>query len=75
VRFNDFVGNAQAGVRLAPRYAVRVDASCNFWGSERGPSGAGPGDGDIVFVGQGATPPLFQPFAKAPIARTKVGGC
>ena len=75
VRFNDFVGNAQAGIRVAPWYAVRVDASCNFWGSERGPSGAGPGDGDVVLVGQGATPPVFLPFAKAPIARTKVAGC
>jgi hypothetical protein len=75
VRFNDFVGNAKAGVRLAPRYAVRVDASCNFWGSERGPAGAGQGDGDIVLVGRGATPPMFLPFARAPIARTTVGGC
>jgi hypothetical protein len=75
VRFNDFVGNAHAGVRVGPRYAVRVDATCNFWGSERGPAGAGPGDGDVVFVGRDATAPVFQPFAKAPVARTKLGGC
>ena len=75
VRFNDIVGNAHAGLHLAPNFAVRVDASCNFWGSERGPSGAGPGDGDILLVGQGATAPVFLPFATAPIARSKNDGC
>jgi hypothetical protein len=75
VRFNDLAGNAHAGLRLAPNFAVRVDASCNFWGSERGPSGAGPGDGDILLVGQAATAPVFLPFATAPIARSKNGGC
>ena len=59
VRFNDIVGNAHAGLRLAPNFAVRVDASCNFWGSERGPSGAGPGDGDILLVGQARPRPCF----------------
>ena len=75
VRFNDIVGNAHAGLHLAPNFAVRVDASCNFWGSARGPSGAGPGDGDILLVGQNAIAPVFLPFATAPIARSNNGGC
>jgi serine/threonine protein kinase len=75
VRFNDIVGNAHAGLRLAPNYALKVDASCNFWGSEGGPSGAGPGAGDILLVGQDAIAPVVLPFASAPIARSKNGGC
>ena len=75
VRFNDIAGNAHPGLRLAPNFAVKVDASCNYWGSEGGPSGVGPGPGDILEVGEGATAPVFLPFASAPIARSKNGGC
>ena len=75
VRFNDIVGNAHAGLRIASNVRVKVDASCNFWGSETGPSGAGPGQGDILLVGDGAPVPLFLPFATAPVARSKLDGC
>jgi hypothetical protein len=75
VRFNDIVGNARAGLGIASNVAVQVDASCNFWGSETGPSGAGPGKGDVIFVSEGGTVPLFLPFAPAPIARSKATGC
>jgi hypothetical protein len=75
VRFNDIVGNARAGLRIASNVAVQVEATCNFWGSETGPSGVGPGAGDLVLVSEGGTAPLLLPFATAPIARSKVTGC
>ena len=50
VRFNDLQGNAQAGLRIAPNQTIQIDGSCNYWGSEAGPSGAGPGDGSAVVV-------------------------
>jgi hypothetical protein len=75
VRFNDIVGNARAGLGIGSNVAVQVDATCNFWGSESGPSGAGPGQGDSIYVREGGTMPLFLPFATAPIARSKATGC
>jgi hypothetical protein len=75
VRFNDLQGNAQAGLRIAPNQTVQVEASCNYWGSESGPSGVGPGDGSAVVVEPGGAVPLFMPFAAAPIAGSKSTGC
>jgi len=68
VRYNDIRGNAHAGFRIAADQRIPIDASCNYWGTERGPSGAGPGDGDAILVEPGAAPPVFLPFAKAPAA-------
>jgi len=75
VRFNDIVGNAQAGLRLAPNMTAAIDASCNWWGSASGPSGVGPGSGDAVVPEAGAATPAFTPFATAPIAGTGATGC
>jgi hypothetical protein len=75
VRFNDIQGNAYAGLRVAPNQTIPIDASCNYWGSEWGPSGIGPGDGDAILVQPGAAMPVFMPFARAPIARSGVAGC
>ena len=75
VRFNDIEGNAQAGLRVAPNVATPLDATCNWWGSASGPSGAGSGTGDAVLVGAGAATPVFMPFATGPIARAQATSC
>ena len=75
VRFNDIQGNARAGFRVASNQKIPVDISCNYWGSERGPSGIGPGDGDAILVEPGAATPRFMPFAKAPITQRTTPGC
>ncbi|HET9385202.1 MAG TPA: hypothetical protein VFO67_08650 [Gemmatimonadales bacterium] len=75
VRFNDLEGNAEAGLRIAPNQTIPIDGSCNFWGSELGPSGAGSGDGSAVIVDSGGALPFFVPFAAAPIAGTGASEC
>jgi hypothetical protein len=75
VRFNDIRGNAHAGLAIASNQTIEIDASCNYWGSERGPSGIGPGDGDAIVVEAGGVPPVFVPFAKSPLAKAPPGGC
>jgi hypothetical protein len=50
VRFNDIQGNHRAGLHIMENQTIPVDASCNYWGSEKGPSGIGPGDGDAILV-------------------------
>ena len=75
VRFNDLQGNTQAGLRILPNQTIQIDASCNYWGSELGPSGLGPGDGSAVVVDSGGAVPLFTPFALAPIAGRWATGC
>jgi len=76
VRFNDISGNAFAGLRIGSNQTA-VDASCNWWGSADGPSGAGlTGAGDAVVVETGgATPTLLLLFATAPIAGTDATSC
>jgi len=75
VRFNDIDGNAQAGLRVASNMTTPIDATCNWWGSTSGPSGAGPGSGDAVLVEAGAATPAFLPFAPAQIAGTDATSC
>jgi serine/threonine protein kinase len=75
VRFNDIHGNAHAGLRVAPNQAIPTDASCNYWGSEQGPSGIGHGSGDSILVEPGVPAPVFTPFATAPVARSGKAGC
>lgn len=75
VRFNDIVGNAHAGLRVAGNITTTLDASCNWWGSASGPSGAGSGTGDAVLVEAGAATPVFMPFATGPIAGTETTSC
>ncbi|SRR6266571_345138 len=75
VRFNDIVGNAQAGLRIGPNVTATLDASCNWYGSTSGPAGAGPGTGDALVVQAGAATPVFAPFAATPIAGTGATSC
>ena len=75
VRFNDIHGNLRAGLHINDNQTIPIDASCNFWGSERGPSGLGPGDGDAILVEPSAPPPVFLPFAKAPVALMPTPRC
>jgi hypothetical protein len=75
VRFNDIVGNAQAGLGIASNQTIPIDASCNYWGSESGPSSLGAGTGDAVVVQPGGAAPVFMPFATKPIAGRKEKGC
>jgi hypothetical protein len=75
VRFNDIYGNAHAGLRVGPNQTMPADASCNYWGAERGPSGIGAGAGDAILVEPGAAAPRFKPFATAPIAKSDRAGC
>ncbi len=71
VRFNDIVGNAQAGLRVGKRETASLDARCDYWGSEDGPSGVGPGTGDAVLVETGGARPIFAPFATGPVAQKR----
>ena len=76
VRFNDIEGNAHAGLRVGPNEtAPGLQASCNWWGSASGPSGAGPGTGDAVVVETPAATPMFTPWATGPIAETHATSC
>jgi hypothetical protein len=77
VRFNNIHGNAHAGLRIGPDQSIPIDASCNYWGSEQGPSGLGTGNGDAVVVHarSSAVPPVFMPFASSPVAGSKTPPC
>ena len=75
VRYNDIHGNAHAGLRIAPNQKLKTVVGCNYWGSAKGPSGIGPGDGDAIVVESGAPPPVFLPFAKAPVAQATKPPC
>ena len=75
VQYNDIAGNAQAGLRIATNQTISIDASCNFWGSEFGPSGIGGGTGDAIVVQPGGAVPVISPFAAVPIAGRSEPGC
>jgi hypothetical protein len=75
VRYNDVQGNAHAGLRIAPNQTIPADVSCNYWGSAKGPSGIGPGEGDAIVVEPGAPAPGFLPFARSPIAQRSSPAC
>ncbi len=68
VRFNDIVGNAQAGLRVAQNMTHAIDARYNWWNDARGPSIDGLFRGDAVVVEPGAATPLFEPWATEPVA-------
>ena len=75
VRFNDIAGNAFAGLRIGSNQPASIDATCNWWGHQTGPSGAGSGSGDAVRVEAGGAVPSYTPWASAPIAASAETGC
>ena len=75
VRFNDIRGNVHAGLRIASNQTAAIDVSCNYWGSESGPSVTGPGDGDAILVAPGVPLPVFLPFARHPVAAVASPDC
>ncbi len=48
VNGNDIAGNPDGGVANGQTFGSFVDATGNYWGSNDGPSGVGPGSGDAV---------------------------
>lgn len=69
VRFNDFIDNEYAALRIGPNQPSAIDASCNWWGSSAGPSSVGAAEGrNAIVVQPGGATPAFTPVADAPIA-------
>lgn len=68
VRYNDIVGNAQAGLRVGNPSVI--DARHDWWGASDGPSGDAHGSGDAVFGNA-----LVTPFATQPVADLSATGC
>ena len=76
VRFNDFVGNAYAALRIGPNQQDAIDASCNWWGSPSGPSSVGSAEGlDAIVVAPGGSAPEVAPHATAPTADDRANRC
>lgn len=65
VNENRIVNHAEAGV-INNSSSDFVDATCNWWGSSDGPSGAGPGSGDPVGPFVTFTPWLTTPDLNGP---------
>jgi hypothetical protein len=76
VRFNDFIDNEYAALRVGVNQLTPVDAKCNWWGAASGPSSVGAGEGPNALVVQpGGATPEFQPVAVAPIATSRTTRC
>ena len=58
VHRNNIVGNAEFGLDTA----LPIDATDNWWGDPSGPSGAGPGQGDVV-----TSSAQFEPWLTEPV--------
>ncbi|MFN2566899.1 MAG: hypothetical protein ABR499_18020 [Gemmatimonadaceae bacterium] len=67
VRYNDIVGNAQAGLRIGSNQTTPTDARCNWWGSADGPPAFG---ANRILVESGGAAPVVAPHARKPIAAT-----
>jgi hypothetical protein len=76
VRFNDFVDNAYAALRIGPNQPTPLDATCNWWGSADGPSSVGATEGtNAIVVQPGGATPRFEPFATALVASSNQASC
>ncbi len=63
VHRNNIVDNAEFGLDTA----LSIDATDNWWGDPSGPSGAGPGQGDVVTSSAQFDPWLSEPAEVPPI--------
>jgi hypothetical protein len=76
VRFNDFVDNEWAALRIGPNQPTPIDATCNWWGSASGPSSVGSTEArNGIVVQPGGATPTFAPFATAPVAGSAFPSC
>jgi hypothetical protein len=76
VRFNDFIDNEYAALRIGANQRDAIDASCNWWGSANGPSSVGAAEGlNAIVVPPGGTPPDVAPHATAPVADDRANRC
>lgn len=75
VRFNDFDGNAYAGLRIGPNQSTALDATCNWWGHPSGPGGVALGLGNALLTEGGASVPRYRPFALSPVATETQPAC
>jgi hypothetical protein len=57
VHFCNIAGNSSFGVDASTLSGTTIDATSNYWGSDSGPRGEGPGTGDAV-----STNVLFDPW-------------
>jgi hypothetical protein len=57
---NYLVGNTTAGVFTDPAAGATTNATCNWWGSSRGPGAVGPGNGDKV-----SSTVTYQPWLRS----------
>jgi len=64
--YNDIVGNVRAG--LANGAAATWDARFNWWGNATGPSGDGPGTGDVLSYEDQGTNVTFDPWLRVEAA-------
>lgn len=71
VRYNDFVDNAYAALRIGKNQTEPIDARCNWWGGASGPSSASASESfNGIVVQPGGAAPDVTPFATRPVART-----
>ena len=76
VRFNDFIDNAYAALRIGPNQPTPIDATCNWWGSSSGPSSVGTAEGtNAIVVQPGGAVPRFAPHASTPVAHGRRQSC
>lgn len=76
VRYNDFLHNEYAALRIGPNQPEPIQATCNWWGAATGPSSVGATERrDAVVVQPGGATPTFAPFATASIAGTAASSC
>jgi len=76
VRFNDFIGNEYAALRIGANQRDVIDASCNWWGSEAGPPSVGATEGpNAIVVPSGGVAPTVAPHATTPIADDRANRC
>jgi nitrous oxidase accessory protein NosD len=65
INHNNIAGNTGYGVYNYD--GIQVDARFNWWGAASGPSGVGPGSGDVISSNVNYSPWLGYPFGTTPM--------